>query len=106
MCCLIASKESCFVSHRGEQVEEDFYLYLDQQMRCPAAHPSFSEFFSATPLLHSPFLCSVPESVQNKQIFTEEIFGKVIKLHIFGTKLKRSCDATVTGQNYGLEICC
>jgi hypothetical protein len=94
MCCLIASKESCFVSHRGEQ------------MRCPAAHPSFSEFFSATPLLHSPFLCSVPESVQKKQIFTEEIFGKVIKLHIFGTKLKRSCDATVTGQKYGLEIRC
>lgn len=67
-----------------------------------ATRPSLSESFLAIPLLHSFCLLCTPFCIK-KQMFAEEVFGKIIKLHIFGTK---SQNGSVMAMKYGLETRC
>lgn len=65
----------------------------------PFTRPSLSESFLAIPLLHSSSLLCTSFCIK-KQIFTKEVFGKIVKLHIFGTK---SQNGSATAKKYGLE---
>ena len=87
-----------FLIVREEGREVPAYTSTNRCVR-HATRPSLSESFLAVPLLHSfSLLCS--SFCIKKQIFTKEVFGKIVKPHIFGTK---SQNGSATAKKYGLE---